>query len=229
MAKKKAAGAKPAQKTPQKNGPSAKSPQKTVRAKKTAAKPAQSASNPSKVGRPSNFTDEVKAKILTAIAAGNSLTTSAQYANITYETLRVWLKKGESGEGEYSVFSVAIKKGQADAEALSVGRIRQAAKGGAVIERTTVTTERTTKSGSTVTTTRATERYAPPQWQADAWWLERVNRQQWGRHDRVTNTNYNFDLERLTDEQFELFDQLTDQGVEPPIAYATCLNQKEGA
>ncbi len=181
-------------------------------------------------GRPSAFTDETKTKILTAIAAGNTLRTSAEYGGITYETLRAWLRKGDVGEEKFSVFSAALKKAQADAEALSVGRIRQAAKGGAIIERTTITTERTSKSGMATTTTRTTERYSPPQWQADAWWLERT-RDEWRRHDKVTRTNFNFDLENLTDEQFELFDQLTNNDVDPAIAYATALNlgKKEGA
>ena len=186
-----------------------------------------------KGGRPSAFTEETKTKILTAIGAGNSLSISAQYAAINYETLRLWLKRGEHADEkkdpEFFGFFVAIKKAQADAEALSVGRIRQAAKGGAILERTTVTTERTNKSGVTTTTTRSTERYAPPQWQADAWWLERMNGQQWGRHDRVTRNQFNFDLENLSDEQFELFDQLTNDGVDPAVAYATCLSKKEGA
>ncbi len=217
--------AKSAQKTPKKP----KSPQKTGVDQKTVTSGTAPAKDSSKGGRPTSFTEDNKSKILTAIAAGNTLENSAQYGGITYETLRAWLKKGEAGQEGFSGFSVALKKAQADAEALSVGRIRQAAKGGAILERTTISTERTTKNGTVVTTTRSTERYAAPAWQADAWWLERINRSKWGRHDRVTNHNYNFDLESLSDAQFELFDQLTDQGVEPPIAYATVLGQKEGA
>lgn len=231
MAGKQKPAGKAAATAPKKSSPTTAS-KKSAKNPKSASSTAPSSIKPKpgkSAGRPSSFTDEVKSKILTAIAAGNSLTTSAQYAGINYETLRLWLKRGEHGEQtdpEYFGFFGAVKKAEADAEALSIGRIRQAAKGGQIIERTTITTERTSKNGVTTTTTRSTERYSPPQWQADAWWCERKNPTQWGRNDRVTKTSFNFNLENLTDAQFEMFDQLTRDGVDPAIAYATCLGEK---
>ena len=51
----------------------------------------------------------------------------------------------------------------------SLARIEAGAEGGALIERTTTT--RTAKSGATTTTVR--ERFTPPDWRADGWFLER--------------------------------------------------------
>jgi hypothetical protein len=178
-------------------------------------------------GRPTSFTPDTRSKIIAAVSQGNTLSASALMSNISDQTLRNWLKSGEQEEhGEYAEFALAIKQAQAKAEMASVEGIRAAAQGGAVVEQTTTVTEHTTKNGTKVTTTRTVERFAQPQWQAAAFMLERRNPQQWGRHDRVTNTNYNFDLENLSDEQFELFDQLTNQGVEPPVAYATVLGNR---
>ena len=51
----------------------------------------------------------------------------------------------------------------------SLARIEAGAQGGALVERTTTT--RTAKDGTATTTVR--ERYTPPDWHADGWFLER--------------------------------------------------------
>ena len=63
--------------------------------------------------RPTKYTPETVSKILEAISTGASYEHAAAYGGISYETFRTWRE-------EFSAFSVAIKK--AEAEAL-VGRL----------------------------------------------------------------------------------------------------------
>ena len=58
----------------------------------------------------------------------------------------------------------ALTRAEAEAGAVSVGRIRRAANGGALIER---------KSVTIAGVTTVTEKFAQPLWVADAWLLER--------------------------------------------------------
>ena len=59
----------------------------------------------------------------------------------------------------------------------SLARIELGAQGGALVER--VTTTRTSKSGVVTTTVR--ERWTPPDWRADGWFLERRHPAEWSR------------------------------------------------
>ena len=63
----------------------------------------------------------------------------------------------------------------------SLARIEAGAEGGALIERTTTT--RTAKSGTTTTTVR--ERWTPPDWRADGWFLERRHPAEWSRRTEL--------------------------------------------
>ena len=63
----------------------------------------------------------------------------------------------------------------------SLARIEAGAEGGALIERTTTT--RTAKSGTITTTVR--ERFTPPDWRADGWFLERRHPAEWSRRTEL--------------------------------------------
>ena len=63
----------------------------------------------------------------------------------------------------------------------SLARIELGAQGGALVERTTTT--RTAKSGATTTTVR--ERWTPPDWRADGWFLERRHPTDWSRRTEL--------------------------------------------
>ena len=64
----------------------------------------------------------------------------------------------------------------------SLARIEAGAQGGALQERTTTTT-RTAKDGTTTTTVR--ERFTPPDWRADGWFLERRHPAEWSRRTEL--------------------------------------------
>jgi hypothetical protein len=66
-------------------------------------------------GRPSKFSEETRSKVLDALRAGVFPSTAAEYAGISYETLRVWMRKGEADRAaeldtEVADFSVTVTK-----------------------------------------------------------------------------------------------------------------------
>lgn len=165
-------------------------------AKKTPAKSHKGAG-----GRPTKFTPETRQKILTALTNGNTYEASAQYGGIGYAIFRQWLKRGEEeAEGEFLEFLEAVKKAEAQAEVASIARIRSAASGQRVIKSETV---RVTTDGEQIT--EREYQYVPPQWQADAWFLERRKPQDWARRERheVSQTSVNINWDDLTENELE--------------------------
>ena len=63
----------------------------------------------------------------------------------------------------------------------SLARIEEGAQGGALVE--CVTTTRTAKDGTVTTTVR--ERFTPPDWRADGWFLERRHPTDWSRRTEL--------------------------------------------
>ena len=149
----------------------------------------------SKGGRPSKLTREVTENICKAIRAGNFFGTACQYAGIDESTGYAWMQaaKGEhprlKQSKQFVEFSEAVKKAEADAEAAAILRIGKAARGGELATRTTKTvTKVVTKRNGDVeetTTTTVEEGKTLPQWQADAWFLERKFSDRWGRKDPI--------------------------------------------
>ena len=80
-------------------------------------------------------------------------------------------------QGAYLEFLEAVKRAGAIRTLESLARIELASQGGALLER--VTTSRTSKSGVVTTTVR--ERWTPPDWHADGWFLERRHPADWSR------------------------------------------------
>lgn len=116
-------------------------------------------------GRPTKFTPERVERFLTAIKAGHYRNTACDYAGISFQTLRNWIKiaEGPDAPPEYLEFLDSLKKAEADAEVFDLALIRRAATG-----------EKDETTG---------EYLVKPQWQAAAWRLERKNPEKWGRRD----------------------------------------------
>ena len=68
------------------------------------------------------------------------------------------------------------------------------------MERTTAT--RTSKTGVVTTTVR--ERWTPPDWRADGWFLERRHPAQWSRHTEVVLTDHEPEVDPLVGVHDEL-------------------------
>ena len=102
-------------------------------------------------------------------------------------TIEEWLERGRNEDtraaqtrGSHPVFAdfaVAVEKAQAEAESIRVARIQQAGQGGAVLK----VRRYLNQAGEPV----EEEERARPQWQADAWFLERKHPEHWGRKETV--------------------------------------------
>jgi hypothetical protein len=106
-------------------------------------------------GRPSKFNEETCQKILGALRAGVYPSTAAEYAGISYETFRTWMRKGEADRAaeldtEVAVFSALVGQVIATTEVRAIGLIQKAAFG---------------------------------DWRAAAWWAEHALPQKYGRRD----------------------------------------------
>lgn len=84
------------------------------------------------VGRPSKFTEATREKVLTALRMGHYRSVAAAYAGISHETLRRWLKEAENptADAEFRGFRDSVDVAEAQAEAIDLGLIRQAARDG---------------------------------------------------------------------------------------------------
>jgi len=126
------------------------------------------------MGRNCKLTPEVQERIVAAVRAGAYREIAARLGNIHEATLRQWLKDGrEAKTGLKHAFHEAVKKAEAEWEEEQVEAIRETAKGGQLLNRTT--TER--KGGQVV----VSETYTRPEWTARAWLLERKAYERWGR------------------------------------------------
>jgi transposase-like protein len=107
-------------------------------------------------GRPTKFTQEVRERILDALRTGVWVSTAAEYAGVSYETVRTWLRRGEAElaagkQSEFTDFSVVVAQAIATTEVRALGLIQSA---------------------------------ASKHWQAAAWWAEHALPQKYGRREQ---------------------------------------------
>lgn len=82
------------------------------------------------MAKPYKLTPQTKKRILTAIRLGSPLEYAAEFGGINRGTLREWMNRGEEGEAPYAAFLGDVQKAQADAVAVLLKRINDAAKSG---------------------------------------------------------------------------------------------------
>ena len=125
-----------------------------------------------KPGRPTALDAAMSARVIALAGASVPRRHIADACGISISVMCKWIHRGRrnaDGDEEHVIFFQALKKAEAEAVAVSVGRIRRAANGGAVLERTTTTTI----GPDDKPVTKVTEKVAQPIWTADAWLLER--------------------------------------------------------
>ncbi|HLN29660.1 MAG TPA: helix-turn-helix domain-containing protein [Gemmataceae bacterium] len=135
-----------------------------------------------KAGRKPKLTKELQDRLCELIRAGNYYSVVCRQCGISVSTFNEWLRRGLNKETAgrktqpiYAAFATAVQKAKAEGEMLSLARIRQAARGGDVIARETITRSDGTQVHR--------EKYSRPDWQADAWFLERRHSIHWRRRD----------------------------------------------
>lgn len=153
------------------------------------------------MARPIKLTPELQKQICDTLAAGNYVDAVCDYVGIGTSTFYDWMKRGERGwkkdiDDGYVGFSDAVKKARSQSEIVSVSRIRRAAMGEQVVKRKVVTKP----DGTQI----VEETITPPEWTADAWFLERSFPDRWGRRRvDVSSVNRNIDLSKLSIEQLD--------------------------
>jgi hypothetical protein len=164
-------------------------------------------------GRRPKLTEELQQRILVAVRAGVGVEESFRLAGIGVRTGHEWLRRGEGTDPrrptapQFAQFAQSLKKAQAEDEAARIARINAAGRGGAIIYTRTLTT----KKGETISETRTTA----PQWQADAWYLERKHPERWALRHRLEHSGPDggpidvhttgYDLSLLSEEELETF------------------------
>lgn len=153
-------------------------------------------------GRRTVITDQMMDRFLEAIESGNTIKNACGYAGIAPATFHSWKVRIERGERmrsdtyrRISRFLDLYRVSEAKAQKEAVERIRRAGRGEHVIARRTTT--RTLADGTIETV--VTEEFAPAEWRADAWLLERRNPAEWGRRDR-TPVDMEREARRLAEE-----------------------------
>lgn len=134
------------------------------------------ATQPRKSGRRLKLTKAVLKALVHARRAGLPITTCAACASISHATLLKWMHLGrqDAEAGVLTVYSdlvTQVAQAEADRVNESLERIRKAAVGEGVVEKTITVTK--VGDGQPVTVVR--ERRAPADWRADAWVLERLD------------------------------------------------------
>jgi len=182
----------------------------------TRRRPIRRSVAPRRTGRRPKLTEELQQRILVAVRAGVGIEESFRLAGIGVTTGHEWVRRGRGQDKTrqtaplYAKFAQALEKALAEDEAARIARINAAGRGGAVVYTRTVTTTK----GETISETRTTS----PQWQADAWYLERKHPQRWALRSRFEHSGpdggpipirtTDYDLSKLSEEELEHFLQL---------------------
>lgn len=132
---------------------------------------------------PTQFTPEVRERILAALRQGNYMETACTYAGVSAPTVRKWVVKGmkPNAPAEFAEFARDVAEAQASIEVRHVQTISRTALG--VID---------PQSGIYLLT---------PDWHAAAWFIERKYPERWGKRDTFKVTVEQ--LNTMSDEEVE--------------------------
>src|SRR3990167_7310770 len=153
-------------------------------------------------GRPTKFTPETRQRILEALRASGSYKAAADYARISYDCLRDWIKSGQETEGgEFFKFSQDVKEALGHLQVRSLASIQKTGLGGILIKKETTVR----KDGTEITA----EIYSQPQWQALAWIMRNRFWQEWGEKVEMPDDMFEGDrkpLMTLKRETIDIYD-----------------------
>ncbi|WP_328491194.1 hypothetical protein [Streptomyces zaomyceticus] len=142
-------------------------------------------------GRPRLLSEEVEQRLVGASRTGVAVELAAEMAGVSRSTFLAWMARGraevdarEAGEDpdpaedEYATLYEKVRSARATAAARAMMNIRRVADGGIV---TKVTTRQFRDSVTGEIVTETVEDRTPPDWRADAWYLERQHREHYGK------------------------------------------------
>ncbi len=131
----------------------------------------------SKLGLPTKrtvLTFEVVDALAEAVAKGMYVNRACALVGVGESSFYEWVARGKNEPGTiFADLAVAIKNAEARDQTRRLDRLEEAAIGGALVSRTTVSR----KDGETV----ETEKFSPPAWQADGWAMERRYRTEYSQ------------------------------------------------
>ncbi|MBZ6253643.1 hypothetical protein KVH27_35420 [Streptomyces olivaceus] len=146
---------------------------------------------PKPTGRPRLLSEEVEARLVAASRTGVAVELAAEMAGISRTTFLRWMARGraevearedgeppEEEEAQYAALYEKVRTARATAAARAMMNIRRVADGGVV---TKVTTRKFRDSVTGDIVEETVEDRTPPDWRADAWYLERQHRDQYGK------------------------------------------------
>ncbi|MEU2968974.1 hypothetical protein ABZ687_28855 [Streptomyces ardesiacus] len=144
-----------------------------------------------RAGRPRLLSEEVEQRLVAASRTGVAVELAAEMAGVSRSTFLAWMARGraevdarETGqnpdpaEEEYAALYEKVRTARATAAARAMMNIRRVADGGVV---TKVTTRKFRDSVTGEIVEETVEDRTPPDWRADAWYLERQHREQYGK------------------------------------------------
>ncbi|GAA5070319.1 hypothetical protein [Streptomyces similanensis] len=145
----------------------------------------------SRAGRPRLLSEEIEARLVAASRTGVAVELAAELAGVSRSSFLAWMARGraeaearEAGEDpdpeldEYAALYEKVRTARATAAARAMANIRRVADGGIV---TKVTTRRFRDSVTGDIVEETVEDRTPPDWRADAWYLERQHRDHYGK------------------------------------------------
>ena len=152
-------------------------------------------------GRTCRLTPEIHIEIVKRVAAGNYPAVAAVSAGIGLSTFYRWLAKGnKSRSGPFWNLAQAVRKAQADAEVQNIAIIRQAMKGGAMIERKVIRR----KDG----TSEIVEKIARADWNAAMSHAERRWPNRWGKKESEELAKLNAQIRQLMAEHCRIMEMV---------------------
>ncbi|MDI3102010.1 hypothetical protein QJ054_33790 [Streptomyces sp. AN-3] len=145
----------------------------------------------SRAGRPRLLSEEVEQRLVAASRTGVAVELAAEMAGVSRSSFLAWMARGraevearEAGEKpdpdeeEYAALYEKVRTARATAAARAMMNIRRVADGGVV---TKVTTRKFRDSVTGEIVEETVEDRTAPDWRADAWYLERQHRDQYGK------------------------------------------------
>jgi hypothetical protein len=140
------------------------------------------------------------------VLAGNYPTVAAQSAGISQSSFHAWMVKGKKERsGPFRDLLQAIRKAESDAEVQNIAIIRQAMKGGLVVERKT--SRQKDGSGEIV------ERLAPAEWAAALRHAERRWPERWGKKESAELAKLRAQMSLLMAEHARIMELVRQAGV----------------